>query len=157
LAYQAIAQLQRLSELFARRRVRLAAATGLTEQQWRLLEEISTEHFMPSLFARGRETSLPAVSKIIRQLLDKKLITVSVSDSDGRQRRYVLSPEGKANLDTLRALRELAIDAIWMELGRESLEAFSQSSALIIDRIERYEESERQTPKSGKAGAPAKQ
>jgi DNA-binding MarR family transcriptional regulator len=138
-AYRAIGHLQRLTELFERRRVRLAGESGLSEQQWRLLEEISTEHFMPSLFARGRETSLPAVSKVIRHLVDKKLIHVSLSQSDGRLREYALTPEGKRKLEKLRTLREQAIDAIWMRLDPAALDMFIDFSAQVIEHIEQYD------------------
>jgi len=94
--HRAIGQLQRLTELFGKRRVQLATGVGLTEQQWRVLEEIATEHFMPSMFARGRRSTAAAVSRIIRQLLDKQLVSVSVSRTDGRQRRYVLTAKGSA-------------------------------------------------------------
>ena len=48
---------------------------------------------MPSLFARHRDSSPPAVSRIIRQLLRKRLITVSVSATDGRQRILDKQPQ----------------------------------------------------------------
>src|SRR5688572_13926862 len=86
-----IEQLQRLADLFVQRREQLARAVGLTVQQWHVLEEISDEHFMPSMFARSRESSAAAVSKIIRQLLDKGLVAVAVDAKDGRVRRYTLT------------------------------------------------------------------
>lgn len=136
--HEAIARLQRLADLFGRRRAQLAAGAGLTEQQWHVLEEIATEHFMPSLFARGREKAPAAVSRTIRGLLDKKLISVSVSTTDGRQRDYVLTPKGRRLLDGLRAQRTRAVDAIWMDLDPKALEAFTRFSGELIDRLERY-------------------
>jgi len=91
LAHDAIANLQRLTDLFQARRAALALAAGLTEQQWEVLERIATEHFMPSLFARHRASSAAAVSRLIRQLLDKRLVSVSARAHDGRQRQYVLT------------------------------------------------------------------
>ena len=51
----AIANLQRLADTFAERRRQLAAGIDLTEAQWRVLEEIEDEDFLPSLFARRRK------------------------------------------------------------------------------------------------------
>ena len=136
--HRAIGQLQRLTELFGKRRVQLATGAGLSEQQWRVLEEIATEHFMPSMFARGRRSTAAAVSRIIRQLLDKQLVSVSVSRTDGRQRTYVLTPRGKRTLAALRAQRRRAIDAIWLDLDRPALEAFIHSSRELIVRLEAY-------------------
>lgn len=136
--HEAIGLLQRLADLFGRRRTQLATGAGLTEQQWRVLEEIATEHFMPSMFARGRQSTAAAVSRIIRQLLDKQLVSVSVSARDGRQRRYVLTAAGKRTLDTLRTQRRRAIDAVWMALDPKALDAFIHSSRTLIGRLETY-------------------
>ena len=136
--HAAIANLQRLTDLFQARRARLALDAGLTEQQWEVLEQIATDHFMPSMFARRRASSAPAVSRLIRQLLDKRLVTASPREHDGRQRRYVLTAKGRRTLDGLRADRQAAIDAIWTPLDRESLTTFSEVSAQLIRRIEAY-------------------
>jgi DNA-binding MarR family transcriptional regulator len=136
--HRAIGQLQRLTELFGKRRVQLATGAGLSEQQWRVLEEIATEHFMPSMFARGRRSTAAAVSRIIRQLLDKQLVSVSVSRTDGRQRRYVLTAKGKRTLTALRTQRRRAIDAVWMDLDPEALDAFNRSAGELIGRLEAY-------------------
>ena len=96
--HDAVECLGRLTEVFRQRRQQLAASVGLTEQQWSVLDEIEQADFMPSMFARQRESSPAAVSKILRQLQDKELVVVSLSSSDGRQRNYELSAEGKRAL-----------------------------------------------------------
>ena len=136
--HRSIAQLQRLADLFQERRQQLARSVGLSEQQWRVLEEISTEHFIPSLFARRSESSAAAVSKVLRLLLDKELVRVSVSESDGRQRQYELSARGQRTLERLRREREHAIEAIWSDLPAEDLQRFNRLGAELIARIERY-------------------
>jgi len=136
--HAAIGRLQRLADLFHQRRAQLAQGAGLTEAQWEILERIASEHFMPSLFARHRESSAPAVSRIIRQLLRKKLITVSVSDTDGRQRRYQLTPRGQKTLEGLRATRRRAIDTVWMDLDPGALATFTEFSGELIARLEAY-------------------
>lgn len=136
--HRSIEQLQRLCELFERRREQLAAEVGLTEQQWRVLEEISTEHFIPSLFAKNRESSAAAVSKVLRQLLDKDLVRVSVSRDDGRQRKYELSPKGQKTMERLRRSRQHAIESIWLDQPEAELRRFNQWSSELIARIEAY-------------------
>jgi DNA-binding MarR family transcriptional regulator len=139
LAHDAIAKLQRLTELFHERRAALAADAGLTEQQWEVLERIATEVFMPSMFARHRESSAAAVSRLLRQLADKKLVTASASSNDGRQREYVLTSKGRRTLAALRSSREEAIAAIWTPLDRTSLAAFARTAGELIRRIEAFE------------------
>jgi DNA-binding MarR family transcriptional regulator len=136
--HSSIAHVQRLSDLLQQRRQQLAQRVGLTEQQWRVLEEIATEHFIPSLFAKSRESSAAAVSKVLRQLLDKDLVRVSVSATDGRQRQYELTPKGQKAMERLRSERQRAIDAIWADLPADDLSRFSKLSGEIAARIERY-------------------
>jgi len=136
--HAAIESLQRLADLFQARRAQLAVDAGLTEQQWEVLEQIATDHFMPSMFARRRASSAPAVSRLIRQLLDKRLVTASAHEHDGRQRRYVLTAKGKRTLDVLRADRQSAIEAIWASLDPRALATFTAVSAELARRIEAY-------------------
>jgi len=140
--HRAIAHLQRLTDLFQQRRAQLARQVGLTEQQWLVMEEISTEHFMPSMFARSQASSAAAVSKIIRQLLDKELISVSISQSDGRQRDYDLTTQGKRVMTALRQRRQKAIDAIWVGIDPKKLSQFADVSEQLISAIEAYSKKE---------------
>lgn len=137
-AHEAIARLTKLSDVFQQRREQLASRAGLTVSQWSVLEEISTEHFMPSMFAQTEATSRAAVSKVIRQLLDRELIQVAISAVDGRQRDYTLTNSGKTTLERLRSERQKAIDAIWLPLDADALSQFSKFTALLVDRIERF-------------------
>lgn len=115
-AHEAIACLRRLSDAFRRRREQLALSVGLSDGQWGVLEEIAREHFMPSMFAKTRDSSAAAVSKTLRQLLDKGLVSVGLSKADGRHRAYVLTAKGRRVLETLRVEREVAIEKIWLPL-----------------------------------------
>lgn len=142
LVHQSIARLQRLSDLFVARREELARRVGLTEQQWRVLEEISTEHFIPSLFARSQDSSAAAVSKVLRQLLDKDLVRVSISENDGRQRAYELSLAGKRAMTRLRKLRQDAIEEVWLALPQAELARWSELSLELIERIQQHAERE---------------
>ena len=134
----AIFTLQRLAELFVERREQLAAEAGLTVPQWRVLEEIASEHFMPSMFARRRAVSSAAVSKLIRGVLDRGLVSVKVSPEDGRQRDYALTARGRRVFDGLRSSRQEAIEAVWSDLPAKDLERFAQFGAGLADRLERY-------------------
>jgi DNA-binding MarR family transcriptional regulator len=133
--HTAIADLQRLTELFRMRRKQLAAGVGLTEHQWSVLEEIATEHFMPSMFARQRQSSPAAVSKTIRQLIDKELVTVSLNSTDGRQRDYMLTNKGKRVMQRLRKNREQAIQQVWLDMSSSRIETFSQIATELNDKL----------------------
>jgi len=144
----AIASLQRLAELFAERRRQLARDAGLTETQWRLLEEAEGEDFMPSMFARRRACTPAAVSRTLRQLLDRDLVRASIGAADGRQRVYRLTAKGRRTLAglrrTLAGLREKrarAIESVWEDLPRQQLRAFTRFASDLAERLETYLES----------------
>lgn len=142
-AHAAIEVLARLAALHAERRAQLAEGVGLSDPQWGVLEEIATEHFLPSLFAQKRESSAAAVSKLLRQLLDRGLVTSQAGESDGRQRRYSLTPAGRELMASLRAAREAAVRDVWLSLPAETVRAFSSSGLAIAARLEDYARSVR--------------
>src|SRR5260221_6729432 len=143
-AHAAIEWLGRLAALYQERREQLAASVLLTDQQWGALEEIATLHFMPSLFARKRDSSPAAVSKILRQLLDKGLVVATIAKGDARQRKYALTAKGKRTLDRLRESRAVAIREVWLTLDGQGMRAFTSFAKDLIETLERY------TAESGK-------
>jgi DNA-binding MarR family transcriptional regulator len=140
----AIAALQRLAELFLERRRQLAREVGISEAEWRLLEEIETARFMPSLFAKRRERTAAAVSRVLRGLVDAKLVSSSVGESDARQRVYRLTSKGRDLMTRLRDRRERAIAAIWRGFPAAELAAFERFANALADELELYAESRRE-------------
>ena len=136
--HRAIAALQRLSFGFAKRRRQLAAEQGLTEAQWRLVEEVAGEDFMPSMFARRRDCSAAAVSRGLRSLLDEGLVEASIAERDGRQRLYRLTRPGRDRLLRLRRRRERAIAAIWDDFDADELDAFVRFASALSESLESY-------------------
>jgi DNA-binding MarR family transcriptional regulator len=135
--HRAVDCLGRLTEIFRQRRQELAASVNLTEQQWSVLDEIDGEAFMPSMFARQRESSAPAVSRILRQLQDKQLVVASLDPSDGRQRHYELTNAGKQVLSRLREHRLRAISEVW-RFEQVQIANFTHFGNELIERLERY-------------------
>jgi len=136
--YRAIEELQRLAQVFSWRREQLASAVGLSDAQWRVLDQIASDDFMPSLFARNRACSPAAVSRTLRQLQDRKLVAASISPRDGRQRDYSLTANGRKLLDRIQSLREEAIDAVWSQLDADDLRRFARLGAELTSRLEAY-------------------
>lgn len=138
---RSILALQRLSDLFAQRRMQLAREAGVTETQWRMLEQVEGDDFLPSLFARQRECSPAAVSRTLRQLLDSELVAVSIGADDGRQRIYELTDAGRRVLQKLRRDRAAAVASVWQPLGRRALLQFARFAERLADRLEAYADS----------------
>jgi DNA-binding MarR family transcriptional regulator len=141
--HQAIRSLQRLTDLFSERRRQLARASDLSEAQWRLLEEIAGEDFMPSMFARRQDCAPAAVSRTLRQLLDRELVVVSISPQDARQRVYRLTRTGRRTLRNLNASREHAIAEIWEHFSARELAEFSRFASVLGDGLEEYRQREK--------------
>ncbi len=136
--HDAIEQLAILVDVFERRRETLAHEAGITVEQWRVLEEIASREFMPSMFARRRESSAAAVSRILRQLLGAGLVSVAVGQRDGRYREYHLTPEGTRVLANLRRNREAAIRSVWMDLPASEIGAFAEFARKLVEAIESF-------------------
>lgn len=136
--HEAIEQLAMLVEVFERRRDTLAAEAGVTVEQWRVLEEIGARRFMPSMFARRRESSAAAVSRILRQLLDANLVSVAISQNDGRNREYRLTAAGERALADLKRSREAAIESVWMSQDAAEIESFTEFGRKLVQAIEEY-------------------
>ena len=136
--WQAIEALSRLTELMERRRDQLGRSVGLSPQQWRVLEEIGTQDFMPSLFARAQECTPAAVSRVLRQLLERGLVEVSISGKDARRRDYRLTRAGRTTLGRLRTAREDALEAVWATLDPDELARFAAFGSGLADRLEAY-------------------
>lgn len=136
--HRAIASLQRLAELFGERRRQLAAEVGLSENQWRLLDEVAGEDFMPSMFARRRDCTPAAVSRGLKGLLDRGLVEVSIAEGDARQRIYRLTRRGRSVLRQLRTKRERAVAEIWQRFRPAELDAFVHFADELSDHLEAY-------------------
>jgi DNA-binding MarR family transcriptional regulator len=134
----AIEQLGRLTEMMERRRHQLARTVGLSPQQWRVLEEIAREDFMPSLFARAQECAPAAVSRTLRQLQERSLVSASIASQDARRREYALTAKGAELLAEVRRAREHALETVWSGFDRAELERFADFGAALADRLEAY-------------------
>lgn len=142
-AHRAIGSLQRLAETFGERRRQLAAVAGLTETQWRVLEEVGGEDFLPSMFARERAVTAAAVSRTLRHLLERGLVEARIGSEDGRQRHYRLTARGRRALQRVHDAREAAVREVWAGLPRTELERFSAFAEELAERLERYAETQR--------------
>lgn len=136
--YEAVESLGRLADVMERRRQQLARQVGLTPQQWRTLEGITQQGFLPSLFARERESSPAAVSRTLRQLLERELVEVRPSVDDARKREYLLTAEGVSVLEKLRDAREAALSAVWSDLPPDEISRFARFGGLLADRLAVY-------------------
>jgi len=82
--FQAIEAMTALAELFERRREALARDAGNHYRAVAGARRNFDSTFIPSMFARSRDSSAAAVSKILRQLLDSGLVSAAIGRADRR-------------------------------------------------------------------------
>lgn len=138
-----IEALQGLVEVFEDRREALARSVGLSPAQWQVLEQVGQDDFMPSLFARRRDVSAAAISRTLKQLLERRLVEVQISPRDARQRLYRVTARGRKALDQLRGERERAIEAVWEALSDTDLARFERLCGELTRRLRAYEATRR--------------
>jgi len=80
------------------------------------------------------------------QLLDKDLVSVTLSKSDGRQRDYVLTAKGKRIMQTLRDERALAIEKIWLKLDAHLIKTFVSFGTKLSEHLEDYGSTQQKEP-----------
>ena len=75
-------------------------ASGITEQQWRVLRVLS-ETGPQDLTQISDKASLllPSLSRIIRKLLNGGLVVSSINSRDRRRQTVVITPEGQKIID----------------------------------------------------------
>ena len=78
------------------------------------------------------------MSRTLRGLLERELVSVDISAADARQRVYRLTEAGRRVLDGLRASRERAIASVWAGFEDEALAGFVRFSRALGDGLESY-------------------
>ena len=127
-----------LADLFAERREQIARRAGITVGEWRVLERIAGGGFLPSMFARERESTRAAVSRTLRGLLERGAVQVEVSRADGRQRSYSLTASGRRLLRSVETQRRRAVDAVWGGMDPDRLREFTDFGCQIAGRMEKH-------------------
>ena len=75
-------------------------ASGITEQQWRVLRVLSeTGPQDLTQISDNAGLLLPSLSRIIRKLLDGGLVVSSINSRDRRRQTVVITPEGQKIID----------------------------------------------------------
>lgn len=101
----------------------LLAEHGVTEQQWRVIRILGESGPLDATELAGRCVILgPSLTRIIRDLATRRLITRKADREDGR--RVVLDVTAKARSMIISMLPEIrdVYDALELEFGTERLE-----------------------------------
>lgn len=116
-------------------------AHEVTEQQWRVLRVLAETRSVDASELAERASILPpSLTRIIRTLQDRKLITRGRLDEDGRRVILNITPAGLELLDKLAPERRAIYQAIEDRYGSEKLQALLD----LLDDLIRSETDARQ-------------
>ena len=107
-------------------------ASGITEQQWRVLRVLS-ETGPQDLTQISDKASLllPSLSRIIRKLLDGGLVVSSINSRDRRRQTVVITPEGQKIIDDNLPQATKIAEEIQHHLGTERYEQLLDLLAVL--------------------------
>lgn len=110
----------------------MLAASGLTEQQWRVLRVLSEYGPQDTTDVADRASLLlPSLSRILRTMTDKGLITRQQHDGDRRRQILAITPAGQAVIDDNMAEAAAIAATTKARLGDENYEALLDLLELV--------------------------
>lgn len=115
---------------------KMLTESGLTEQQWRVLRVLD-EHGAQDATEVSRRACLlsPSLTRMIRSMSDKGLITRAQDPNDGRRQTLELTDAGAAIIDTNRAEAARIVEGFKARVGAEKYE-------LLLDLLEAFSDAE---------------
>lgn len=106
---------------------------GITEQQWRVLRALTTVETIEVLeLAKATYLLAPSLSRILKDLDDRKLITRSASETDLRRALIAISPTGRKLIEAAGSTSEAIYSQITERYGSEKLRALHA----LLDELE---------------------
>lgn len=111
---------------------------GVTEQQWRVLRVLNDRGAIdPTGLADAALLFAPSVTRILKDLVDRALVTRAPDPRDRRRSIVSLTPAGKALLDDTAAHTLAMIQNYADRFGRDRLDALLGELRAFTEAIDR--------------------
>ena len=110
---------------------------GVTEQQWRVLRVLSDEGVCDA--SRLGEVALlhaPSVTRILKELVDRKLITRETDPDDGRRSMVTITAKGRALVQHVGGRTRLLLNAYTIAFGPRRLQTLQTELIALVQAIE---------------------
>jgi homoprotocatechuate degradation regulator HpaR len=109
---------------------------NVTEQQWRVLRVLEEQSPLDATEVAEKASILaPSLTRIIRALADRDLLSRAKVESDGRRVLLSISPSGIALINDLAPERRALYREIEQRFGRENVEDLLDKLEALIDRL----------------------
>jgi len=110
---------------------------NVTEQQWRVLRVLNDTGAMePTRLARLALLHAPSVTRIVRELLDRGLVTRATDATDARRSVVTITPLGAELVVRTAAHTQKVLQQYEARFGAERLAALRQELAALTAAIE---------------------
>jgi len=115
-------------------------AANVTEQQWRVLRVLADAEYLDAKgIADQALLYAPTVTRILKEMLDRKLIKRNTDTADGRRSIISITPEGRELvISTAKYTRKL-LDEYTKAFGRDRLEAFKEEALALAKALEKFQ------------------
>lgn len=116
---------------------------NFTEQQWRVLRVLGDAEFLDAKgIADQALLHAPTVTRILKELGDRKLIARQLDQSDARRSIVSITPKGREIVsDTARRTR-LLLKEYAEAFGPERLEALKAEALALAEALRRFDKEE---------------
>lgn len=109
---------------------------GATEQQWRVLRVLADQGGIDvTTLAYGAMLRPPSLTRILKELLDRNLISRDVDAEDGRRSIVTISPSGRALVDETAAAYLRTLDRYGDAYGVDRFSALLNDLAVLTETI----------------------
>ena len=130
---------------------------GVTEQQWRVLRVLADRGELdPSDLADAALLHAPSVSRILKELVDRKLVRRTIDTTDGRRSILTITDAGRALVDTTAVHTRALLDAFATKFGPERLVALERELVAFTGAIQSLALSRETEPNTEARGKPAR-
>lgn len=114
-------------------------AVNVTEQQWRVLRVLADAE---TLDARGVANKAllyaPTVTRILKELADRKLIVRHTDPRDARRSIIAITEEGRALVVGAAKHTRLLLDGYGEAFGQARLDAFKAEALALANALEKF-------------------
>lgn len=112
---------------------------GVTEQQWRMLRILAFEHQTePSALAEAALLHAPSVTRILKDLVERKLIIREADAQDRRRANLTLSDQGRALVDRIAEQTTIVIARYAEIFGTDRLNGLMTELAAFTRAIDQW-------------------
>lgn len=109
---------------------------GVTEQQWRVLRTLTDEGGIDvTTLAYNAMLRPPSLTRILKELTERKLVIREADAEDGRRSIVTISPAGRALVDETTAAYLATLDRYADTFGVDRFQALLDELAVLTDAI----------------------